>query len=43
MGIRLYNVSKNIQKVEDYKPYKRKLKAYLIEFVFYSLEEFFKL
>ena len=44
MGIRLYNkVPKNIQKVEKYKPYKRKLKAFLIEHVFYSLDEFFKL
>ena len=44
MEILLYNkVPKNIQKVEEYKPYKRKLKAFLIEHVFYSLDEFFKL
>jgi hypothetical protein len=32
----------NIQKVEEYKSYKRKLKAFLIEQAFYSLDEFFK-
>jgi hypothetical protein len=41
MGIRLYNkVPNNIQKVEEYKPYKRKLKAFLTEHAFYSLDEF---
>jgi hypothetical protein len=43
MGIWLYNkVPGNIQKVEEYKSYKRKLKAFLIEQAFYSLDEFFK-
>jgi hypothetical protein len=41
MGIRLYNkVPKNIKKAEEYKPYKRKLKSFLIEHAFYSLDEF---
>jgi len=40
MGIWLYNkVPKNIEKFEEYKPYKRKLKTFLIEHVFYSLDE----
>jgi len=41
MGIRLYNkVPNNIKKVEEYKPYKRKLKSFLTEHAFYSLEKF---
>jgi hypothetical protein len=41
MGIRLYNkVPNNIQKIEDYKPCKIKLKAFLTEHAFYSLDEF---
>jgi hypothetical protein len=41
MGIRLHNkVPKNIRKVEEYKPYKRKLKSFLIEHAFYSPDEF---
>jgi len=40
MGIWLYNkVPKNIQIFEEYKTYERKLKAFLIENVFYSLDE----
>jgi len=30
----------NIKKVEKYKPYKRELKSFLINHVFYSVEEF---
>jgi len=42
MGIQLHNkVPNNIKKMEDYKPYKRELKYFLIQHVFYSLEEFF--
>jgi hypothetical protein len=42
MGIRLYNkVPYNIKKVDEYKPYKRKLKSFLTEQAFYSLDEFF--
>ena len=42
MRIRLYNkVPKNIKKVQKYKPHKRKLKVFVIEHVFYSLDEFF--
>jgi hypothetical protein len=46
MGIQLYNnAPNNIKKVEEYKPYKRKLKSFLTEhaFYFYSLDEFFML
>jgi len=42
MGIRLHNkVPKNIKKLEEYKPYKRELKNFLIEHAFFSLKEFF--
>jgi hypothetical protein len=41
MEIWLYNkVSNNIKQVEEYKPYKRKLKTFLTEHAFYSLDEF---
>jgi hypothetical protein len=41
MGIRLYNkVPINIKKLEEYTPYKRELKSFLIDDVFYSVEEF---
>jgi hypothetical protein len=41
MGIWLYNkVAINIKKLEEYKPYKREPKSFLIEHVFYSVEEF---
>jgi hypothetical protein len=33
----------NIKKVEEYKPYKRKLKSFLTEQAFYSLDEFLML
>jgi hypothetical protein len=40
MGIRLYNkVPINIKELEEYKPYKRVLKSFLIDRVFYSVEE----
>jgi hypothetical protein len=36
----LYNkVPNNIKKVEEYKPYKRKLKSFLTKHAFYSLDE----
>jgi hypothetical protein len=39
--IRLYNkVPNNIKNVEEYKPYERKLKSFLAEHAFYSLDEF---
>jgi len=42
MAIRLHNdVPNNIKKVEEYKPYNRELKSFLIENAFYSLEDFF--
>jgi hypothetical protein len=31
----------NIKMLEEYKPYKRELKSFLIEHAFYSLEELF--
>jgi len=34
-------VANNVKKVEEYKPYKRKLKSFLTEHAFYSLDEFF--
>ena len=41
MGIRLYNkVPINVKKLEEYKPYKRELKSFLIGHTFYSVEEF---
>jgi hypothetical protein len=41
MGIWLYNmVRTDIKKLEEYKPYKRELKSFLINHVFYSAEEF---
>jgi len=41
MGIQLYNkVPIHIKKLEKYKPYKRKLKSFLIDHTFYSVEEF---
>jgi hypothetical protein len=41
MGIQLYNkVPNNIKKTEEYKLYKRKLKSFLTEHAFYSLDEF---
>jgi hypothetical protein len=41
MGIRLYNrVPIDIKKLEEYKPYKRELKSFLIDHAFYSVEEF---
>ena len=41
MGIRLYNkVPICIKKLEEYIPYKRKLKSFLIDHAFYSVEEF---
>jgi hypothetical protein len=50
MGIRLYNnnnnnnkVPNNIQKVEEYQPYKRKLESFLAEHAFYSLDEYLML
>jgi hypothetical protein len=33
-------VPNNIKKVEEYKPYKRKLKTFLTEHAFYSIDEF---
>jgi len=42
MGIWLHKkVPNNIKKIEDYKPYKKELKSFLIQYAFYSLEEFF--
>ena len=35
-------VPNNIKKVEEYKPYKRKLKSFLTEHAFYSLDEFLR-
>ena len=40
MAIRIYNKVPNNIKIEEYKPYKRKLKAFLIEWAFYSLDKF---
>jgi len=41
MGIRLFDkVPNTIKKVEDYKPYKRKLKSFPTEYAFYSLDKF---
>jgi hypothetical protein len=41
MGIWLYNrVPINIKKLEKYKPYKRELKSFPIDHVFYPVEEF---
>jgi hypothetical protein len=41
MGIRLYNKAPIfIKKWEEYKPYKRELKSFLINHAFYSVEEF---
>jgi hypothetical protein len=41
MGIRFYNkVAIHIKKLEEYKPYKREMKSFLIHHVFYSVEEF---
>jgi hypothetical protein len=41
MGIRLYNrVPINTKKMEEYRPYKRKFKSFLIDHAFYSEEEF---
>jgi hypothetical protein len=41
MGNQLYNsVPININKLEDYKPYKREHKYFLIDQAFYSVEEF---
>jgi len=41
VGIRLYNkVQINIKKLDEYKLYKRELKSFLMEHVFYSVEEF---
>jgi hypothetical protein len=38
MGILLYNkVPINIKKLEEYKPYKRELKSFLIDHAFYSV------
>jgi hypothetical protein len=41
MGIQLHNrVPINTKKLEEYKPYKRELKYFLILHVFYSVQEF---
>jgi hypothetical protein len=41
MGSRLYTrVPIDIEKLEEYEPYKRKLKYFSIDHVFYSVEEF---
>jgi DNA-binding transcriptional regulator/RsmH inhibitor MraZ len=41
VGIRLYNkVAMHIKKLEEYKPYKRELKSFLIDHAFYSVKEF---
>jgi len=41
MGIRLYNkVPMHIKKLEEYNPYKRELKSFLIDHAFYPVEEF---
>jgi hypothetical protein len=41
MGIQLYNnVPVNIKKLKEYKPYKRELKSFLMDQVFYSVDEF---
>ena len=41
MGIQFYNkVPININKLEEYKPYKRELKSFVIDHAFYSVEEF---
>jgi len=41
IGIRLCNkVPIHIKKLEEYVPYKRKLKSFLIDHAFYSVEEF---
>jgi len=38
VGIQLYNnVPINIKKMEEYKQYKRELKSFLIDHVFYSV------
>lgn len=43
MGIRLYNkLPKNIQREERYNSYKRKMREFLIDNAFYSLDEYFK-
>ena len=39
MGIRLYNkVPINIKNLEEYKSYRRELKSFLTDHVFYSVE-----
>jgi len=41
MGIRLYKkIPIHIMKLEEYISYKRKLKSFLIDHAFYSVEEF---
>ena len=41
MGIRLYDIVPiNIKKLEEYKPYKGKLKSFLVDHALYSVEEF---
>jgi len=43
MGIWLYNkLPINIKKLEEYKPYKRELKSFLIDHAFYLVEEFLR-
>jgi hypothetical protein len=40
MGIGVYNkVPINTQKLEEYKPYKREMKSFLVDHAFYSVEE----
>jgi len=41
VGIRLYNkVPINVKNLEEYKPYRRELKSFLIALALYSIEEF---
>ena len=42
VGIRLHNkVPINVKKLEEYKPYRRELKTFLIDHALCSVEEFF--
>jgi hypothetical protein len=41
MGIRLYNrIPKKIREVEKMRQFKRVLRSYLVQYMFYSVEEY---
>jgi hypothetical protein len=41
MGIKIHNLPSELKRIENFKVFKNKLKSYLLQNCFYSLQEFF--